>query len=150
VKRCLNEERIILAQQASNGNTIRPTQTGLNRLVTNLGDTVGTWIFNWMFPLFPVYNFGQLTRSLVRWTAGESVPETVEDFIALFHLLEIHANNSGQKPLIIIWREIQNLAELRNAPTTDWPRDLLYLKALICSGQVHKFLFQKSHSDLTS
>lgn len=38
--------------------------------------------------------------------------------------MEIHAKNSGEKYPIIIWHEIQNLGELRDAPTDQWPQEL--------------------------
>jgi len=93
-------------------------------LLQTIGDSIGIIVFG-IFGI-PIYNFGQLAGKVMHWTKGTSAPQTVEDFIVLFRLLEIHANNSVEKPPIIIWREIQNLAELREVPTNQWPEDLYH------------------------
>jgi len=77
----------------------------------------------------PFSDSGSLTSRVMDWIKGSSAPKTVEDFTLLFSQLEIHAKNTD-KPPIILWRDIQNIDEIRNAPTDQWSqhlKDLLFI-----------------------
>jgi len=71
-----------------------------------------------------ISKLSNMATHLGEWAKGSLAPDKVEDIILLFQLLELHAQRNPEKPPVVIWREIQNIAEIRNSPYENWSQEL--------------------------
>jgi len=75
-------------------------------------------------PINMLNKLGKVATHLAEWAKGTRAPEKVDDIIFLFQLLELHATKNPENPPVVIWREIQNIEEIRNAPYENWSQEL--------------------------